>query len=105
MLGSMTATGNGKEHFYSSLAAGAQLRRDPPGDHGGHRIVGAAGGLLAVLVPLLLSTRADVTELRRDLHAMEERVVRIEGALTGLWRPANGTPNPIPGTQAPTAAP
>ena len=68
-------------------------------------IVGAAVGLLAVLVPLLLSIRADVAELRRDLHALAERVARIEGALTSPWRPANGTPSPIPGTQPPTAAP
>lgn len=67
-------------------------------------IVGAAVGLLAVLVPLLLSIRADVAELRRDLHALAERVARIEGALAGPWRPANGTPNPTPSTQPPPAA-
>ena len=43
-------------------------------------------------VPLLLSIRADVAELRRDLHALAERVARIEGAMSGPWRPANGTP-------------
>ena len=67
-------------------------------------IVGAAVGLLAVLVPLLLSIRADVAELRRDLHALAERVARIEGALAGPWRPANGTPTPTSGTPPPTAA-
>ncbi|MDE0227645.1 MAG: hypothetical protein OXJ62_02170, partial [Spirochaetaceae bacterium] len=43
--------------------------------------------------------RADVAEVRRDLQALTarvdslaERVARIEGALTGPWRPANGTP-------------
>lgn len=56
-------------------------------------IVAAAVGLLAVLLPLLLTIRADVGEVRRDLHALAERVARIEGALTGPWRPpANGPP-------------
>ncbi|MDE0025793.1 MAG: hypothetical protein OXP69_15380 [Spirochaetaceae bacterium] len=67
--------------------------------------VGAAVGLLAVLVPLLLSIRADVAELRRELHALAERVARIEGALTGPWRPANGAPSSTPSTQPPPAAP
>ena len=68
-------------------------------------IVGAAVGLLGVLVPLLLSIRSDVAEVRRDLHAeatairadlhaLAERVARIEGAMTGPWRPANGAPAP-----------
>ena len=69
-------------------------------------IVGAAVGLLAVLVPLMLylhgrlaadlaATRGDVAEVRRGLHALAERVARIEGAMTGPWRPpANGTPAP-----------
>ena len=56
-------------------------------------VVAAAVGLLAVLLPLLLTIRADVGEVRRDLHALAERVARIEGALTGPWRPpANGPP-------------
>ena len=75
-------------------------------------IVGAAVGLLGVLVPLLLSIRKEVTEVRRDLHAeatairadlhaLAERVARIEGAMTGPWRPpANGNP-----AAAPTVAP
>ena len=64
-------------------------------------IVGVGVGLLAVLVPLLLTlaagirrevdqVRGELAELRRDLHAVSERVARIEGALTGPWRPANG---------------
>ena len=84
-------------------------------------IIGAAVGMLAVLVPLLLTlaanlgrrideVRADVAEVRRDLHAeatairadlhaLAERVARIEGALSGPWRPpTNGTPAPAPGT-------
>ena len=76
-------------------------------------IVGAAVGLLGVLVPLLLSIRKEVTEVRRDLHAeatairadlhaLAERVARIEGAMTGPWRPpANGNPAPTP-TVAPS---
>ena len=66
-------------------------------------IVGAAVGLLAVLVPLMLylhgrlaadlaatrtELRGDVAEVRRDLHALAERVARIEGAMTGHpWCP------------------
>ena len=83
-------------------------------------IIGAAVGMLAVLVPLLLAQgrridalaadlaatraelRGDVAEVRRDLHAeatairadvhaLAERVARIEGAMSGPWRPpANG---------------
>ena len=84
-------------------------------------IVAAAVGLLGVLVPLLLTLgrridalaadlsatrtelRADVAEVRRDLiartdrltddlHALAERVARMEGALTSPWRPTNGSP-------------
>lgn len=38
--------------------------------------------------------RAEVAELRRDLHGLSDRVARIEGALTGPWRPTNGSPTP-----------
>ena len=70
-------------------------------------IIGAAVGLLGVLVPLMLylhgrlaadlaatraEVRGDVAEVRRDLHALAERVARMEGALTGPWRPTNGSP-------------
>ena len=65
-------------------------------------IAGVGVALLAVLVPLLVSIRGDVRDLRvetaairRDLHALAERVARIEGALgaiAGHWRPANGAP-------------
>ena len=66
--------------------------------------------MLAVLVPVvvlqsrrleqridavaeaLAGTRAELAEARRDLHALAERVARIEGALTGPWRPTNGAP-------------
>ena len=61
-------------------------------------IVGVGVALLAVLVPLILTLHgrvvAELGELRRDLHALAERVARIEGALTGPWRPTNGTPVP-----------
>ena len=95
-------------------------------------IVGAAVGLLGVLVPLLLTLgrridtltadlsatrtelRADIAEVRRDLiartdrltddlHALAERVARMEGALAVPWRPANGTPAPAPATPPETA--
>ena len=57
-------------------------------------IVGVGVGLLAVLVPLSLvlasgirselnQVRADVAEVRRDVHAVGERVARIEGQLSG----------------------
>ncbi|MDE0025274.1 MAG: hypothetical protein OXP69_12765 [Spirochaetaceae bacterium] len=97
-------------------------------------IVGAAVGMLAVLVPLLLTLaagirreldhvradvaearrdlhaeaaaiRADVAEVRRDLHALAERVARIEGAMNGPWRPpANRSPAPAPTTARETPA-
>ena len=74
-------------------------------------IVGVGVALLAVLVPLILAQGrrlealvADVAEVRRDLHALAERVARIEGALTGLWRPpANGNPAPAPSSTPDTA--
>ena len=81
-------------------------------------IVGVGVALLAVLVPLLLTLAAslgrridalaaDVAEVRRDLiartdrladdlHALGERVARMEGALAVQWRPANGSPAPPP---------
>lgn len=41
--------------------------------------------------------------VRRDLHALAERVARIEGTISGRWRPsANGSPRsgaqPAPGS-------
>ena len=75
---------------------------------------GVGVALLAVLVPVVVlqsrrleqrinavadaltatrtELRTDVAEVRRDLHAIAERVARIEGALTGPWRPTNGSP-------------
>ena len=76
--------------------------------------------MLAVLLPVILAqgkalrreldhVRADVARLDGrmdrmavDLHALSDRVARIEGALTGPWRPTNGTPAPAPGTEATT---
>ena len=61
-------------------------------------IVGAAVGLLAVLVPLILTLHgrvvAEIGEVRRDVHAVAERVARIEGAMNPWRPPANGTPAP-----------
>ena len=81
-------------------------------------IIGVGVALLAVLVPLILtlhgrvvgeigevrrSLSTDVAEVRRDVHAIAERVARIEGALTGPWRPpANGTPAPASNPQSET---
>ena len=81
-------------------------------------IVGVGVALLAVLVPLLLALgrrmdridaqidamATDVAELRRDLHHLAERVARIEGALTGSWRPTNGSPAPASKTPPEAAA-
>ncbi len=85
--------------------------------------LGAVAAMLAVLVPVILTQgkslrreidvqgaesrreidalrgelgglRSEFTEVRRDLHALSDRVARIEGALTGPWRPTNGSPAP-----------
>ena len=56
--------------------------------------LGAVAAMLAVLLPVILTqgaslrreldaVRADVGEVRRDLHDVSDRVARIEGALTG----------------------
>ena len=76
---------------------------------------GANAALLAVLLPVILSQGASLrreidtlrADVRRDLHALSNRVARIEGALSVPWRPANGTPAaaPIPPTAAPEADP
>ena len=47
---------------------------------------GEKGGLRSKL-------HAEVTEVR-GLHALTDGVVRIEGSLTGPWRPANGSRRP-----------
>ena len=94
----------------------------------------ASGCWLAVLVPLMLYLHGrlagDLAEVRRDLHALAERVARVEagigaldartarleaatlaygdrvarmeGAMNGPWRPANGAPAP---TTPPEATP
>ena len=86
--------------------------------------VGTVAAVLVVLLPVILAQgkalrreldhvradlRADVARLDGrmdrmavDLHALSDRVARIEGALTGPWRPTNGTPAPAPGTEATT---
>ena len=68
--------------------------------------VGAVAALLAVLLPVILTQgaalRREIDHLRADVasvRALSDRVARIEGALTGPWRPpANGTPAPTPST-------
>ena len=35
---------------------------------------------------------ARIERIEDTLHALAERVARIEGALTGPWRPTNGSP-------------
>ena len=77
--------------------------------------VGTVAAMLAVLVPVIRAQgaalrreidtlRADVAEVRRDLHteatairavvhALAERVARIEGAMNP-WRPTNGATAP-----------
>lgn len=50
--------------------------------------------------------RSDVAEVRRDLHALSDRVARIEGAMSGPWRPpANGAPAPAPSPSKPQETP
>lgn len=50
--------------------------------------------------------RAELAEVRRDVHALSERVARVEGALTGPWRPPNGAPAASSSTSpAPERAP
>ena len=81
--------------------------------------VGTVAAVLAVLLPVILAqgkslrreldhVRADVARvdgridrLSDDLHILNDRVARIEGALTGPWRPTNGRPTPpAPSTEA-----
>ena len=58
-----------------SLRAGSGASPSSAGRHGPVRAPGAPPG-----------TRAELwRRLRRDLHALAERVARIEGALTGPW--------------------
>ena len=77
---------------------------------------GAVAAMLAVLLPVILTQgaglrremdtlRVAVGEVRRDLHALSDRVARIEGALTGPWRPPNGAPAPPPVSTASEATP
>ena len=63
--------------------------------------LGAVAAMLAVLLPVILTqgaslrreldaVRADVGEVRRDLHDVSDRVARIEGALTGRGGAVHG---------------
>ena len=55
------------------------------------------------IAELRREVRADIGELRGDLHALTERVARIEGSLSGPWRPpANGSPAPSAPPEATT---
>ena len=78
--------------------------------------VGTVAAMLAVLLPVIraqgtalrreidtlrgdLNTRMDrldgrMDRLSDDLHSLSDRVARIEGTLSGPWRPANGSPAP-----------
>ena len=83
--------------------------------------VGTVAAMLAVLLPVIraqgASLRRELDHLRADLgnlHAdvraltadvraltarvdgLAERLARIEGAITGPWRPSNGAPAPTP---------
>ena len=92
----------------------APASRTPNGTAGSQRGLHVKLRHLAVLVPVVVlqsrrleqhidavadaltatrtELRPDVADVRRDLHALAERVARIEGALTGPWRPTNGSP-------------
>ena len=92
-------------------------------------LIGAGGtvaALLAVLLPVIraqgsnlrrelntlrgdlrsdmASLRVEVGEVRRDLRDLGERVARIEGTLSGPWRPTNGSPAAVPKGGTPEAA-
>ena len=57
-------------------------------------------------MPLILTLHgrvvAEIGEVRRDVHAVAERVARIEGAMNPWRPPADGTP--APATSSPQAA-
>ena len=86
-------------------AQGSNLRRQIEGQ--GTNLRRELDTLRGVLRADVAALRADVGEVRRDLHALSDRVARIEGAMTGPWRPANGTPAaaPTPPAAAPDANP
>lgn len=78
---------------------GAGLRHEIEGQGAGLRreIESQGAGLRREMDTL----RADVGEVRRDLHILSDRVARIEGALSGPWRPpANGTSAPASSSQS-----
>ena len=77
----------------SRAAAGASLRRE----------IDAVRGEMETLRANVGTLRGEVAEVRHDLHALSDRVARIEGALTGPWRPpANGgASDPVPPAVAP----
>ena len=46
------------------------------------------------LAELRREVRTDLAEVRSDLHVLSDRVARIEGVLTGPWRPPQNGPPP-----------
>ena len=75
------------------LTQGASLRRE----------IDAVRGEMGTLRANVGTLRGEVAEVRHDLHALSDRVARIEGALIGPWRPpANGgASDPVPPAVAP----
>ena len=83
-------------------AQGSNLRREITGQ--GANLRRELDTLRGDLRADVASLRADVGEVRRDLHALSDRVARIEGALTtGPWRPTNGSPAAAPQGGTPEA--
>ena len=52
------------------------------------------GRVVAELGEVRRDLHAEATAIRADVHALAERVARIEGAMSGPWRPANGSSAP-----------
>lgn len=50
-------------------------------------VVGVGVAMLGVLVPLLLSMRGDVRELRRDVASIDKRLVAVETLLNERTAP------------------
>ena len=113
------------QHGDAGLTPRRQSRMVTPVSAEAIAIAGVGVALLAVLVPVVVlqsrrleqrldavadtltatgnelrtdvaELRAELAEVRRDLHALAERVARVEGALTGPWRPTNGSPATAP---------
>ena len=46
------------------------------------------------MAELRREVRTDLAEVLTDLHVLSDRVARVEGVLTGPWRPPNGAAPP-----------